>query len=760
MKKHILILGLLLLSMNVEAQQGDGGFPKSHKLPAQELKQVQKQIFSEPNIAALRSEDAETDGKGIAPWRFGYNNHTQLNTENAGSWIELADGGKIWLLSITCENALTVNLTFENTVIPEGNELYVFNPSGDFVLGKFTSKHLYKGTLGAELVPGNTVLVEYYIPEKNKNKAGFVEVGTVTHGYRSSNEFQEKVFGESGSCNMNVNCPDGSPWVNQRNSALMLVSGSNGFCSGALINNTLNDGTPYVLTANHCYSNPASWIFRFNWQADGCSDPGSSPSFQSLSGAVLRARRQPSDMCLVEITAGALENGTVPEAYNPYFAGWNNSNTPPTSTISIHHPSGDIKKISFDDNPASAEQAMNSTEPASSWRVQWDRNTTTEGGSSGSPLFDQNGRIIGQLWGGGASCSNLTSPDFYGRVHNSWEPAGSDQSNQLKHWLDPNNSGVEFIDGLNLGTPAAALDASIGSLEGAAGTVCSGSVSPSFRLINLGSTVMTSAVIEYSYDNGATQTINWSGSLNMYESEVINLPVNNLGNGEHTFAVEVVSVNGSSDENAGNNALSSTFTTYPNGVEVQYDLQLDCYGSETSWVLENSTGNQLATGGPYPDNFNPPLMSTEWCLEEGCYKLILDDTFSDGISGGGWCSTTGYVTITDASGTIGAIAEEDADFGATTTINFCTNQVVGVQDLENEHTISVYPNPTNGKVNILADVSGTKRISIYSTTGMLVTSFSTEADTAELDLSEKATGVYSVHIETKEGVVVKRIIKQ
>src|SRR5690606_28085109 len=252
---------------------------------------------------------------------------------------------------------------------PEGNELYVFNPSGDFVLGKFTSKHLYKGTLGAELVPGNTVLVEYYIPEKNKNKAGFVEVGTVTHGYRSSNEFQEKVFGVSGSCNMNVNCPDGSPWVNQRNSALMLVSGSNGFCSGALINNTLNDGTPYVLTANHCYSNPASWIFRFNWQADGCSDPGSSPSFQSLSGAVLRARRQPSDMCLVEITAGALENGTVPEAYNPYFAGWNNSNTPPTSTISIHHPSGDIKKISFDDNPASAEQAMNSTEPASSWRV-------------------------------------------------------------------------------------------------------------------------------------------------------------------------------------------------------------------------------------------------------------------------------------------------------------------------------------------------------------------------------------------------------
>ena len=158
---------------------------------------------------------------------------------------------------------------------------------------------------------------------------------------------------------MNVNCNDGIPWQNQRNSALMLVSGSNGFCSGALINNTQNDGKPYVLTANHCYSNPASWIFRFNWQSSNCNNPGSSPSFVSLSGATLRAKRQPSDMCLVEITGG-LQNGTVPLSYNPYFSGYNNSNTPATSAVSIHHPAGDIKKISFDDNPVSAVQAMGS----------------------------------------------------------------------------------------------------------------------------------------------------------------------------------------------------------------------------------------------------------------------------------------------------------------------------------------------------------------------------------------------------------------
>jgi hypothetical protein len=78
-----------------------------------------------------------------------------------------------------------------------------------------------------------------------------------------------------------------------------LVSGSNGFCSGALINNTLNDGKPYVLTANHCYSDPTNWIFRFNWQSADCNNPAASPTFQSLSGAVLRSRRTPSDFCLV-----------------------------------------------------------------------------------------------------------------------------------------------------------------------------------------------------------------------------------------------------------------------------------------------------------------------------------------------------------------------------------------------------------------------------------------------------------------------------
>ncbi len=449
-KKLLIACSIILAGATSFAQQGDGGTPKGIELK-NSLTSIDARTFIEPNIEALRAEDAIIDPQGIAPWRFGFNNEVDLSMTNSGTWSNLPDGGLIWQLRLDCQNALTVNLTLDNVVIPEGNELFVYNEDKSFILGSFIDYHLYEGELGTELVPGETAIIEYYVAPENTDLHRSLHINRVTHGYRTADQFTEKAFGSSGNCNMNANCPDGDSWELQKRSAVMLVSGSSGFCSGALINNTENDGKPYVLTANHCYGgSAASWTFRFNWEADGCTNPGSSPSFVSLSGATLRARRTPSDMCLVEITGG-LVDGMVPASYNAYLSGWNNLDIAPTSTVGIHHPSGDIKKISFDDDAAISVQEMGSTEANSSWEVHWDRNTTTEGGSSGSPLFDQDHRIIGQLWGGGASCWNIDLPDFYGRVHNSWEPAGSTNAEQLKHWLDPNNTGVGFIDGFYTG---------------------------------------------------------------------------------------------------------------------------------------------------------------------------------------------------------------------------------------------------------------------------------------------------------------------
>lgn len=776
--KTIYSLFFILWSTHLFAQiQGKGGMPTSTKLVIDQ-KAVPQWLFEEPNVAALQAEDALVDDQGIAPWRFGYNNYTNLNTTNSGVWHELPNGAKLWMLRVKCQNALTVNLTFENTSIPEGNQLFVYNATKDFILGAFTQTHIYDGQLGTELVPGQEVTIEYYVAPNNE--VGHVQLATITHGYRTANEFIEKAFGSSGSCNMNVNCPDGLPWTQQRNSAVMLVSGSSGFCSGALINNTQNDGKPYVLTANHCYSNPATWVFRFNWQSSACPNPTTSPTFQSLSGAVLRARRTPSDFCLVEITGG-LVNGTVPLDYNPYFSGWDNSGTIPTATVCIHHPSGDIKKISFDDASPAISQGMGSTEANSTWTIEWDRNTTTEGGSSGSPLFDQNHRIIGQLWGGGASCQNLSAPDYYGRVANSWEPAGSNSTNQLKFWLDPTNSGAAFIDGFDPNnTTVVALDAALSAAQLTAQALCGDNYLPSFSLMNVGTTTLTSAQIDYQIDNGAMQQYLWSGSLAQWQAQSISLPTLQLAPGNHTFTATLSNPNQALDENPNNNqtTANTTVTAVPETIDLlKVTLLTDDYADETYVELLNASGavvwsegnesvaGNFGTGGfPAPTdptaplsnnttyNYDIPLTAFE------CYTFVIYDYYGDGMGASQWGGTDGNLVLADYNGTtIFTLAA--ADFGDSLAA-----VVRNIDDASLDASTMnfvLYPNPAQSVLHINWFNTSNMTVQVLDICGKLLRSEQKEAWSTELDIHSLSAGTYVIQLISAEGrTVQKQFIKQ
>ena len=776
--KTLYALLIITLSSPLFSQiQGKGGLPTSTKLVLND-KVIEQWIYTQPDITALQAEDASTDDQGIAPWRFGYNNYTNLNTTNAGSWFDLPNGARLWLLRVKCEQALTVNLTFENTNIPEGNQLFVYNPSKDFILGAFTQEHIYDGQLGTELIPGQEAVVEYYVAPQNM--AGHIQVGTVTHGYRTANEFIQKAFGSSGSCNMNANCPDGLPWTQQRNSAVMLVSGSSGFCSGALINNTQNDGKPYVLTANHCYSNPATWVFRFNWQATDCANPATSPTFQSLSGAVLRARRTPSDFCLVEITGG-LVNGTVPLDYNPYFSGWDNSGTIPTATVCIHHPSGDIKKISFDDAAPSISQAMGSSEANSTWTVEWDRNTTTEGGSSGSPLFDQNHRIIGQLWGGGASCQNLSAPDYYGRVANSWMPAGSNSTNQLKYWLDPTNSGASFIDGFDPNnSTVVALDAALSGAQLTAQAVCGDNYLPTFSLMNVGTTVLTSAQITYQIDNGTAQQYNWTGTLNQWQTQVITLPTVQLAPGAHTFTATVSNPNQALDENSTNNQsiANVTVTAVPETIDLlKVTLLTDDYADETYLELRNAAGTvvwsegnegvsgNFGTGGfPAPtDPTNPLQNNTTYNYDIPlsafeCYTFVIYDFYGDGLGASQWGGTDGNLTLADNLAAV-IYTLPAADFGDSSAA-----VVRHIDDANLDEAVfnfTIAPNPAQGLLNIEWFDFGQMNVKVYDLCGKLLIAEQTEASATQLNIQAISAGTYFLQLTNDSGNVMKQqFVKQ
>ena len=773
MTKSFFLSFFLLLSLVTFSQQGDGGLPKTFK-EVVDYNKIDKRVFDEPNIAALKIEDSLTDNSGTAPWRFGFNNNTNINISNSGTWINLSNGDRIWQLVVVCKNALTINLTFSQTVIPTGNELYVYNPSKDFILGKFTASHLYNGELGTELVPGEMTIVEYFVPKGSS--IGNVNICTVTHGYRTPNEFLLKAFGGSGACNVNVNCPEGAAWTQQRNSVVMLVSGSNGFCTGALINNTLNDGKPYVLTANHCYSNPATWIFRFQWESTSCINPSTSPTFQSLSGAVLRAQGTPSDFCLVEITGG-LVNGTVPAAYTPYFSGWDNTETISPSAVCIHHPSGDIKKIAIENN-ALISTSFGGSPSNSHWGVlSWDLGVT-EPGSSGSPLFNQNRRIIGQLHGGASACGASVLSDEYGKVSVSWNPAGSTTSGQLKHWLDPNNTNASFVDGYDpSNAPTITLDAGLSNSAFIQTSLCGSNYIPNVTISNGGSQTVTTAVISYSIDGGTAQNYNWNGSLAQFQTQVINLPPVQLLPGNHTFSATVSQVNNGVDELSVNNATNTQFlVTAINQTSnlLKVTLLTDNYSSETYMEVLSSNGTVVwfqgneSFAGTYGTNNTPgptdptsPLLDNttyNWDVPlslNDCYTFKIYDYYGDGLSG---FIADGSLSLANHNN-INFYTLSTPNFGAELGIVFKNISTIGLVESEN-HELNVFPNPANDLLFIYLP-SSAKQISIVDIYGKLIYSEPALFESHELKISSLATGTYWLKVDLTNGrTALKRFIKQ
>ena len=175
-----------------------------------------------------------------------------------------------------------------------------------------------------------------------------------------------------------------------------------------------------------------------------------------MSGGILRATSElgnqtasspqvsGSDFTLIELSSN------IPTSYNPYFAGWSRLSSAPTSGVGIHHPAGDEKKISTYTSSATSA-SYNGGWSGAHWRVVWSQTTNghgvTEGGSSGSPLFNPNGLIVGHLSGGGSFCNQTSAPDLYGKFNKAWDQEGNNNNQRLKPWLDPTSSGVSTLAG-------------------------------------------------------------------------------------------------------------------------------------------------------------------------------------------------------------------------------------------------------------------------------------------------------------------------
>lgn len=368
--------------------------------------------------------------------------------------------GQVWTINVQSHGAKALSLYYDEFWIPAGGQLFIYSPDQSQVIGPFTSIHNHSSGLFAnELIMGQELVIEYFQPDY-QTRLPYLHIDKVAYAYRGVSGGWGGPFGSSEFCQVNANCSEGDNWQNQKNAScrIQIIDGwSSGWCSGALINNTANNCTPYVLSADHCFdggsisSNDLNQaVFYFNYESSGCNNPQNEPSYDALTGCALvsnsggQGNNGDSDFFLVELNS-------EPD-FNPYFAGWNRSNSAATSGVSVHHPSGDIKKISTYNSSLSSAGGLNwGNNNNTHWRVTWiataNGHGVTEGGSSGSPIFNQNGLIVGKLTGGSSYCNAPNQSDIYGKMWYSWDQMGNTSSQQLKPWLDPNNTNAISLEG-------------------------------------------------------------------------------------------------------------------------------------------------------------------------------------------------------------------------------------------------------------------------------------------------------------------------
>lgn len=458
----------MMTAAQLVAQQFPVSFSKTFQ-DRYDLKQLPEAAIPAFDLEKVRMEDESFWGQT----RFAAPLPVDLGLQNAGVWTELENGNRLWRLKIHSKAALGQILLSNQFYLPPGAFLFVYSEDRRQVLGPYTGRdNPFSGKSVFGPVDGETVIVEYFEPASVAGQ-GRLHFFRVDHAYHQDNlKAFEKTLSDIGfdtslPCNRNINCPEGNAVQNEKRAVcriLMVLEEGSGFCTGSLINNTNEDGTPYILSAFHCQDGYTPmydmWRFDFNYEVMNCETGRTEPVPISIQGCVRRAGRQENDFLLLEATAA------IPVAANAYFLGWNRGEAPPQSASIIHHPNGDIKKVATDSDPAtinprSIEWNNEVTTPANHHFICLYNQGTFELGSSGAALLDQDRRVVGQLHGGFNACSETTG--YFGRLSLSWEGGGTPET-RLKDWLDPANTGQMTLNGL------AGIQPAIGTLTGTIAT--------------------------------------------------------------------------------------------------------------------------------------------------------------------------------------------------------------------------------------------------------------------------------------------------
>lgn len=697
-----------------------------------------------PNLSSLHKEDALEDPIKSIPWRFGTALEVQLNLQEYGKSFTDNNGNTIWQLGIKAEDALSINLNFEDFNLSANAQLFIYNTSYSDVIGALNSdNNKTEGQFSCRPIQGDQIILELIAPTKEFSE-NRISIHEVVYGYRSLRDKVAKVFQSSRSCNVNVNCEEGDDWQDQKRSIAMITTSSNTrFCTGVLVNNVRQDSTPYLLTGAHC-NVAGNAIFIFGYESDKCDPNTDGILTNSVSGASTKAASTSgfTDFELLELSS------RPPLSYNVFYSGWSSLNVAAQSAVCIHHPSGDVMKISHDLDSAKGGYYNNSRDENHWVTGNWEKGTT-EGGSSGAPLYNQDQRIVGLLNGGDAACGN-TASDFFGKIAISWDTK-SDTTQQLKYWLDPDTTGAVVLDGLAIYSADNDKDLHLINISNIPQFICDTSITPVVKVRNIGNDTIFSIDVIYDVDNGMSSTYTESGTFLRNELAEITLPVLNLSSDTHLLNVSAYIGGSVAEDDSTNNQLSYNFQAAANTQNITVEVKTDNFGEESSWrMYDVNSGRELYAGGPYRSVLGGRISINTYCVaDSSCFFIDLLDAEDDGFNGS---FGNGYLLVKDQNGDT-LIFEDDFTTGYKRN-TFCLNDTftnIREKSLE-ESILSVYPNPVERGMMLQIDSNQeTQFYSLLDATGRLMSSGTTSSVQIPHEISP---GIYFLQLQSQNGITI------
>ena len=354
-------------------------------------------------------------------------------------WISLPEGGRAAVFSVKSPEAAALRVEIKVIHMPKGAELRFYNPTnpeevyGPYLIDQIRGQ-MVDDSFWSPVIESNSIAIEIFLPKGLDCDDLSIAIPQVSHLWssvlNSCGERRLSEIGTSGYCNIDIACTD---WVGsyaERSVAKMLFT--KGGCTYACTGTALNDldsttQISYFMTAHHCISTQAAasnLITYWNFQKSSCYGPNPGTVTQRTGGAELLSTGSSTDYSLLRLYQNP-PSGTG-------LAGWTTAPVDYGSeVVGIHHPQGDLKKISF--GTARGFWDCTSGDPFTCYSgdggyiaVGW-YSGVTESGSSGSALFDDQGHVIGTLRGGTSSCQKPYLLNFYGRFDRTYP--------LVKQWL-------------------------------------------------------------------------------------------------------------------------------------------------------------------------------------------------------------------------------------------------------------------------------------------------------------------------------------